>query len=107
LAAALAAAIALPASAIAGPAEIHTAVILWALDKNSDGAVDRAEADGVRAVIFDAVDANKDGRITKEEAGAALVAAKPNQKGKAAAKIEKKRNDLVTKLGFAKPEGLS
>jgi hypothetical protein len=60
------AAFALPASA-AEPMPVRGAVAFWLLDRNNDGAIDKAEIEQLRAAIFDAVDANGDGKVTKDE----------------------------------------
>jgi hypothetical protein len=57
---------ALPASA-APEMPIRGAVAFWLLDRNNDGAIDKAEIEQLRAAIFDAVDANGDGKVTKDE----------------------------------------
>lgn len=105
LAAALAAAI-VPLAAEAAPEQIRAAVVFLAADRNSDGAVDRAEADGFRAMIFDAIDTNKDGRVTPQEVGVLLVPGKENADAKEQEKIAKKREELLVKLDLAKPEGV-
>lgn len=60
------AAFALPASA--GPdMTVRGSVAFWLLDRNNDGAIDKAEIEQLRTAIFDAVDTNADGRVTKDE----------------------------------------
>lgn len=93
--------------ALADPEAVRATIVFWGVDRNGDGAVDRQEADALRAVIFDGMDANHDGRLTKEEAGAALVALKANAKDKAAEKVAKKREDILVKLDLDKPEGIA
>ena len=106
LAAALAAAIVVPSAAFAAPEPVRTVIVFMAADRNGDGAVDRAEADGFREVIFDAIDINKDGRVSPQEVGVLLVPGKDNADAKEQEKIAKKREELLTKLGLAKPEGV-
>jgi hypothetical protein len=57
---------ALPASANPDTT-VRGAVAFWLLDRNNDGAIDKAEIEQLRTAIFDAVDTNADGRVTKDE----------------------------------------
>ncbi len=67
-AAALAASAAFTLPASASPdMTVRGAVAFWLLDRNNDGAIDKAEIEQLRTAIFDAVDANSDGRVTKDE----------------------------------------
>jgi hypothetical protein len=64
---------AMPASAApAGP--FRGAVLFWLLDRNENGAIEKAEIDALRNVIFDSVDVNHDGRVTQDELSAAVEA---------------------------------
>ncbi len=105
LAAALSAVI-VPAVAQAAPEPVRAAVIFLAADRNGDGAIDLAEADAFREVIFDAIDTNKDGRLAPQEVGVLIVPGKENADPKEQEKIAKRREELLTKLGLAKPEGV-
>ena len=93
--------------ALADPETIRATIVFWGVDRNGDSAVDRQEADALRAIIFDGMDVNHDGRLTKEEAGAALVGLKANAKEKAVEKVAKKREAILVKLDLAKPEGIA
>jgi hypothetical protein len=106
LAATLAAAVMLPSAGMAAPDQVRAVVIFMAADRNGDAVVDRAEADGFRAVIFDAIDTNKDSRVSPQEVGVLLVPGKENADAKEQEKIVKKREELLAKLGLAKPEGV-
>jgi Ca2+-binding EF-hand superfamily protein len=106
LAAALTAAL-IPVAASASPGAVRGVILFLAVDRNSDAAVDRSEADGFRSVIFDAIDSNKDGRVTPQEVGILLVPAKADASKKEQDKIAKKREQLLTKLDLAKPEGVA
>jgi hypothetical protein len=67
-AAALAASAVFTLPASAGPdMTVRGAVAFWLLDRNNDGAIDKAEIEQLRTAIFDAVDTNADGRVTKDE----------------------------------------
>jgi len=84
-AAALAASTAFAVPAMAKPdTPVRGAVMFWLLDRNSDGAIDQAEVEELRATIFDAVDVDGDGRVTKEEFVAVLETfhAGPGERGK-------------------------
>jgi len=105
LAAALLAAI-VPVAAEAAPEPVRTVVIFLAADRNSDGVVDRGEADAFREVIFDAIDTNKDGRLVPLEVGVLIVPGKENADPKEQEKIVKRREELLAKLDLAKPEGV-
>jgi hypothetical protein len=105
LVAALLAAI-LPATAEAAPDTVRAVVIFLAADRNGDGGIDRAEADGFREVIFDAIDTNQDGRLVPLEVGVLIVPGKDNADPKEQEKIAKKREELLVKLDLAKPEGV-
>ena len=106
-AAILAAAVVPVAASAAAPEPLRGVIIFLAADRNSDGGVDRAEADGFRAVIFDGIDSNKDGRLTPQEVGVLIVPGKENADPKEQEKIAKKREELLMKLDLAKPEGVS
>ena len=106
LAAALAAAL-IPVAAEAAPEPVRAAIVFLAADRNSDGGVDRSEADSFRAVIFNAIDTNQDGRLTPQEVGILIVPGKENADAKEQEKIAKKREELLLKLDLAKPEGVA
>jgi hypothetical protein len=59
-----------------------------AADKNGDGAISKAEADGAGmkrlSKNFDAIDANKDGKVTPDEMKAYRTAHKGEHKGSTA-----------------------
>jgi hypothetical protein len=59
---------------------------LMAADKDGDGAISKAEADGAGmkrlSANFDKIDANKDGKITREEMRAYRVAHRGEHKGR-------------------------
>jgi Ca2+-binding EF-hand superfamily protein len=102
---ALAAAL-VPAAAFAAPESVRAVVIFLAADRNGDGAIDRDEAYGFREVIFDAIDTNKDNRVSPQEVGVLVVPGKDNADPKEQEKIAKRREEILTKLGLAKPEGV-
>ena len=100
------AAVVFPGLVAAAPEPVRDAVILAAADRNGDGQVDRSEADAFRVLIFEAIDINKDNRVTPVEVGVLLVPGKDNADPKEQEKIAKKREELLAKLGLAKPEGV-
>lgn len=105
VAAAVAAAL-LPAAASASPADVHETVLFWAVDRNGDGAIERAESDTLRGVVFDAIDTNRDGRVSPAEVGLLLVPADPEAKEKAVEKANRKRGQMLARLNLDKPEGV-
>ena len=94
------------AAATAAPETVRIEIVFLAADRNGDGAIDRSEADSFRSVIFNAIDANKDGRLTPQEVGVQLVPLKDDADKKEQDKVAKRREELLTKLDLAKPEGV-
>jgi Ca2+-binding EF-hand superfamily protein len=93
-------------AAAAAPETVRVEIVFLAADRNSDGAVDRSEADAFRSVIFNAIDANKDGRLTPQEVGVQLVPLKDDADQKEQERVAKRREELLVKLDLAKPEGV-
>ena len=58
-------------------------------------------------LCFDAIDTNKDGRVTPQEVGVVIVPVKDNASKKELEKAADRREEVLTSLELAKPEGVS
>jgi Ca2+-binding EF-hand superfamily protein len=98
--------------ASAAPAvPVRGAVMFWLLDRNDNGAIEKAEIDALRTVIFDAVDANQDGKVTEDELTATVETMRRvrpmRHDGEAApARRQPVADRLAERLGIG-PDGLS